>query len=43
MENLNFKNKIMFLPLTTRFEDQNGAITKKSIEFYRRIAKKLKK
>lgn len=36
--NIILKNRIIFPPLTTGYEDKNGAITKKSIEFYKRIA-----
>lgn len=37
--NVELKNRIMFPPLTTSFEERGGVITPKSIEFYRGIAK----
>lgn len=36
--NVELKNRIMFPPLTTSFEERGGIITPKSIEFYRQIA-----
>lgn len=37
--NVELKNRIMFPPLTTSYEERGGVITKKSVEFYRQIAK----
>ena len=37
--NVEIKNRIMFPPLTTSFEERGGIITPKAIEFYREIAK----
>lgn len=34
-----FKNRIMFPPLTTGYEDKNGSITSQSRAFYTRLAK----
>ena len=37
--NVEIKNRIMFPPLTTSFEERGGIITPTAIEFYREIAK----
>lgn len=37
--NLTFKNRIMFPPLTTGYEERDGSIGKRSLSFYERLAK----
>ena len=37
--NVDLKNRIVFPPLTTSFEDRGGIITEKSINFYRELAR----
>ena len=37
--NLTFKNRIMFPPLTTGYEERDGAIGERSLNFYERLAK----
>ena len=36
--NLTFKNRIMFPPLTTGYEERNGSIGPRSLAFYKRLA-----
>lgn len=36
--NLTFKNRIMFPPLTTGYEERDGAIKEQSFHFYKRLA-----
>ena len=37
--NLTFKNRIMFPPLTTGYEERDGSIGERSLAFYERLAK----
>ena len=37
--NLTFKNRIMFPPLTTGYEERDGSIGERSLNFYERLAK----
>ena len=37
--NLTFKNRIMFPPLTTGYEERDGSIGARSLAFYERLAK----
>lgn len=37
--NLTFKNRIMFPPLTTGYEERDGSIGARSLNFYERLAK----
>jgi len=37
--NLTFKNRIMFPPLTTGYEERDGSIGQRSLAFYERLAK----
>lgn len=37
--NLTFKNRIMFPPLTTGYEERDGSIGERSLHFYERLAK----
>ena len=37
--NLTFKNRIMFPPLTTGYEERDGSIGERSLKFYERLAK----
>lgn len=37
--NLTFKNRIMFPPLTTGYEERDGSIGPRSLAFYQRLAK----
>ena len=37
--NLTFKNRIMFPPLTTGYEERDGSIGPRSLAFYTRLAK----
>ena len=37
--NLTFKNRIMFPPLTTGYEERDGSIGDRSFAFYERLAK----
>jgi len=37
--NLKFKNRIMFPPLTTGYEERDGSIGERSLAFYERLAK----
>ena len=37
---LTFKNRIMFPPLTTGYEERDGSIGQRSLAFYERKAKK---
>lgn len=37
--NLTFKNRIMFPPLTTGYEERDGSIGPRSLAFYERLAK----
>lgn len=37
--NLTFKNRIMFPPLTTGYEERDGSIGPRSLKFYERLAK----
>lgn len=37
--NLTFKNRIMFPPLTTGYEERDGSIGERSLSFYERLAK----
>lgn len=39
VRNTTFKNRVMFPPLTTGYEDRNGTITDQDINFYTRLAK----
>lgn len=39
IRNTTFKNRVMFPPLTTGYEDRNGTITDQDVAFYTRIAK----
>ena len=39
IRNTTFKNRVMFPPLTTGYEDRNGTITQQDIDFYTRLAK----
>ena len=36
--NLTFKNRIMFPPLTTGYEERDGSIGPRSLAFYTRLA-----
>ena len=36
---LTFKNRIMFPPLTTGYEERDGSIGDRSLSFYERLAK----
>ena len=36
--NTEFKNRVMFPPLTTGYEDRNGSIVEQSFNFYKRLA-----
>ena len=36
--NTTFKNRVMFPPLTTGYEDRNGSIVEQSFNFYKRLA-----
>ena len=36
--NLTFKNRIMFPPQTTGYEERDGSIGERSFNFYKRIA-----
>lgn len=38
IRNTTFKNRVMFPPLTTGYEDRNGTITEQDIAFYTRLA-----
>ena len=38
--NLTFKNRIMFPPLTTGYEERDGSIGARSLNFYERLAKR---
>ena len=37
--NIEFKNRIMFPPLTTGYEEKDGSIGEQSFRFYERLAK----
>ena len=37
--NLTLKNRIMFPPLTTGYEERDGSIGERSLAFYERLAK----
>ena len=37
--NLTFKNRIMFPPLTTGYEERDGSMGTRSLAFYERLAK----
>ncbi len=37
--NLTLKNRIMFPPLTTGYEERDGSIGERSFHFYERLAK----
>ena len=37
--NITFKNRIMFPPLTTGYEEKDGSIGEQSFRFYERLAK----
>ena len=37
--NLTLKNRIMFPPLTTGYEERDGSIGPRSLAFYERLAK----
>ena len=37
--NLTFKNRVMFPPLTTGYEERDGSIGPRSLAFYERLAK----
>ena len=37
--NLTLKNRIMFPPLTTGYEERDGSIGERSLHFYERLAK----
>ena len=39
IRNTTFKNRVMFPPLTTGYEDRNGTITDQDMDFYTRLAK----
>ena len=39
--NLTLKNRIMFPPLTTGYEERDGSIGERSLAFYERLAKGL--
>lgn len=39
IRNTTFKNRVMFPPLTTGYEDRNGTITEQDLAFYTRLAK----
>ena len=39
--NLTLKNRIMFPPLTTGYEERDGSIGARSLAFYERLAKDL--
>ena len=38
--NLTLKNRIMFPPLTTGYEERDGSIGQRSLAFYERLAKR---
>ncbi len=38
IRNTTFKNRVMFPPLTTGYEDRNGTITEQDIALYTRLA-----
>ncbi len=39
IRNTTFKNRVMFPPLTTGYEDRNGTITDQDMDFYTRWQK----
>lgn len=38
INHMTLKNRVMFPPMTTGYEDRAGSITDQSVNFYRRLA-----
>ena len=42
VRNVVFKNRIMFPPLTTGYEEKDGSVGEQSLAFYTRLAKEVR-